>query len=191
MYPTLYRNGEFAAASIPKTCQVAPYGSTVLQYIDNAVTDTRGTIFRADDTKQIILSFAGSSSLQNFVTDFTFVPVSYTGCPSAQAHLGFYTAYQSVVNDVKAGLSAALAANPTYTVAIVGHSLGGALVSLAYSDLKSQGQYRVTEAWSYGEPRVGNQQYSDCVDALSGASDLNVGTYHRVTHANGKQQPIV
>lgn len=184
VYPTLYRNGEFAAASIPKTCAQTPYGSTVLSYIDNVITDTRGTIFRADDTKQIILSFAGSSSVQNFVTDFAFIPVPYMGCPNAQAHIGFYNAYKSVQDFVHSGLSKAIAANPTYDVIIVGHSLGGALVSLAYADLKPQSQFKVTEAWSYGEPRVGNQQYSDCIDALSGASDSNVGTYHRVTHAN-------
>lgn len=186
-FNTLVRYGNFAAASIPANCSVPPDGSVVVQYLEDKPTNTEATLFRVDSTKELIISYRGSSSLQDFITDFAFFPVAYNGCTGCEAHVGFYTAWQGIQNQSMAALDNSVKAYPDYQITIVGHSLGGALVSLAYAGLVSSGKYpQIDAAWSYGEPRVGNQAYADFVDKLSGSTDTHVGNFYRVTHANGK-----
>lgn len=184
-YDTLVYYGNFAAAAIPSPCAVPPHNSVVLNYLQNSTTDTQATLFRQDSTRQLIISYRGSSDLQDFLTDFSFFPVTYPGCTGCMVHVGFYTAWQSIKPQSMAALDAALAANPGYSIVIVGHSLGGALSNLAWTDLVSSGKYpSITKGWSYGEPRVGNQPYADYVDSLSHSTDLIVGNFYRVTHYN-------
>lgn len=54
-------------------------------------------------------------------------------------------------------------------VVIVGHSLGGAMASLAYFFLKTKKQFpKVTyELYTYGEPRVGNKYFAKFMNSQS------------------------
>lgn len=102
-------------------------------------------------------------------------------CTACRVHSGFYIAWRSIADEVAAALADLRAANPGYSTIITGHSLGGALASLAYVDLKTAGM-PIKTAYTMGSPRVGNPAYADFVDKLSGASDQNLGTMIRITH---------
>lgn len=155
-----------------------------MKTIVNILTDTQLAIFRDDAAKEIIVSFAGSSSVQDFVTDFAFLPLNQTtapGCTGCSVHGGFYVAWRSVAPQLTAALADLRTKNPGYSTIITGHSLGGALATLAFTDLTTAGVPLKT-TYTMGAPRVGNPAYADFNDALSGASDTNLGTLIRITH---------
>ena len=86
--------------------------------------------------------------------------VPYAGAPAdALVHTGFYNAWVDVSEDIVAEVTRLQAQFPSYSVACVGHSLGGALALHCSADLRQRG-FNVT-AYTYGQPRVGNAAFSD------------------------------
>lgn len=66
----------------------------------NLVTDTQAAIFRDDNAKELIQSFPGTASVEDFVTDFSFIPLTQTtatGCTNYKVHGGFYVAWRTEV----------------------------------------------------------------------------------------------
>jgi pimeloyl-ACP methyl ester carboxylesterase len=72
-------------------------------------------------------------------------------------------------------LAKTAAAHPDYRIVVTGHSLGGAVATLAAAQLRSEGW--VVSLYSYGAPRVGGR-------ALSAFISGQVGGNYRVTHRN-------
>jgi predicted lipase len=70
-----------------------------------------------------------------------------------------------------------IASNPSATLVITGHSLGGALATFAALDIKRKlnPSNRVL-FYTFGSPRLGNQIFTDYV------MNLYPGQYNRVTH---------
>lgn len=66
---TLERYAAFASAAYSSDCSVPPYGSVVENYIDDVATSTQVTLFRDDASEEYILSFRGTSDVQDFLTD--------------------------------------------------------------------------------------------------------------------------
>ncbi|KAJ1345234.1 hypothetical protein BSLG_000748 [Batrachochytrium salamandrivorans] len=58
---------------------------------------------------------------------------------------------------------------PGFKLVFTGHSLGGALASLATADYVNHesGDTSNVSLYTYGEPRVGNSQWADWFDSLS------------------------
>ncbi|KAJ4992604.1 lipase [Stagonosporopsis vannaccii] len=190
LYPVLQRYTRFAVASLATftfnlgTCPSPPFKSTLVRTIANLLTDTQAAIFKDDAAKELIVSFPGTSSVQDFVTDFAFLPLDQStapGCTDCRVHGAFYVAWRSIADEVAAALADLRAKNPGYSTILTGHSLGGALAILAFTDLKASG-VPVKTAYTMGAPRVGNKAYADFNDRLSGASDSNLGSLIRITH---------
>lgn len=171
-------------------CAKTPYNTIITNYFNNNVTDTQAAIFRDDSAKEFILGIPGTNDFQDLITDFTTVPVPYIApnleCVGCVAHLGFYTAWLSIADDVSKALKTNIAAYPSYKIKISGHSLGGAIAQLAFAALKPQFSGPLTQAYTYGQPRVGNAPFANFVDMLSGATDSASapGIYMRTTHYN-------
>ncbi|KAF2125904.1 alpha/beta-hydrolase [Dothidotthia symphoricarpi CBS 119687] len=189
-YATLRRYTEFSVASLATftfnlgKCPSPPSGSSLVRTIVNSATDTQVAIFQDDASREFIVSFSGTWSVQDFLTDFSFVSIpqgTAQGCTGCKAHAGFYVAWRSVADNVTTALSELRTQKPGYSTTITGHSLGGALASLAYTDLKAAG-VPLNIAYTFGSPRVGNPAYADFTDKLSGASNTQLGTLIRVTH---------
>jgi predicted lipase len=78
-----------------------------------------------------------------------------------------------------------VSARPSYSVTIVGHSLGGALalldgVSLILQSIVERNRLRVI---TYGMPRIGNQAFANLVDR-----QLNLEW--NLMHVNNREDPI-
>lgn len=73
--------------------------------------------------------------------------------------------------------------NPGYATIITGHSLGGALATLAFTDFRAN-NIPLKTTYTLGAPRIGNPAYADFNDKLSGASDApsQIGDLVRITH---------
>ncbi|KAI4682970.1 uncharacterized protein J4E84_006872 [Alternaria hordeiaustralica] len=190
-YPVLQRYTRYAVASLATfvygfgTCKSPPFGSKLVRkVVSDIVNDTQVAVFQDDAAKEFIVSFAGSSSLQDFGTDFNFFFMPFDsapGCTGCQVHGGVLKGWRSVQAGVIQALAELRAEKPSYSTIITGHSLGGGLASIAYTDLKANG-VPIKIAYTMGSLRVGNQQYADYTDKLSGASDTQLGTLIRITH---------
>lgn len=95
-----------------------------------------------------------------------------SGC---KLHTGFQYAWGDVQNPTMKGLKAAIAANPSYTVTVTGHSLGGAVATIAGAYIRAAGI--PCDIYSYGSPRVGNTAFVNFVNS-------QVGAHYRVTHTD-------
>ncbi|KAJ1678178.1 hypothetical protein EV182_004616 [Spiromyces aspiralis] len=129
-----------------------------------------------DALENIIIAFRGTAIDLSVLIDLQFelkglsefigsVPSSYAG---AQVHSGFGQAFQASRPRHYDRLRDLMSQHPSYKVYITGHSFGAAQAALCALDLgntlKQNGQVdqlsRVT-VYTYGEPRVGNQEFED------------------------------
>ncbi|CCU76779.1 extracellular triacylglycerol lipase/putative extracellular lipase [Blumeria hordei DH14] len=117
---------------------------------------------------------------------------TYVKCLNCTVHTGFWNSYQSIRSSILPQLQILYHKYPNYQLHFVGHSLGGAIATLAALELDALG--RSPHVTTFGEPRVGNAgfaKYIDTVFELSLNTDkeanslpVSSGRFRRVTHAN-------
>ena len=95
-------------------------------------------------------------------------------------HAGFLTSYNSVARTVVNSVRDQLNQHAGYKVVTVGHSLGGALASLAAVALKANFPDVPLRVYTYGQPRTGDRAYANLVESLVGA-----GNIFRSVHTTG------
>ncbi|KAK3378430.1 Alpha/Beta hydrolase protein [Podospora didyma] len=140
-----------------------------------SIIDSRGLIAIDRTISSIIISFRGSRSIRNWITDFIFTQVPCDLVFGCLVHTGFLAAWNEISPQVLAGAKAAVKANPSYKVIVTGHSLGGAVGTLATAYLRKAG-IPVAELITFGSPRVGNSAFAKFVTDQPGAE-------YRLTHA--------
>jgi pimeloyl-ACP methyl ester carboxylesterase len=96
-------------------------------------------------------------------------------CSGCKVHRGFWNSWTEARDGVLAAVKSAAAVNPGYKLVVVGHSLGGAIGTLATAELRKSGCD--VALYTFGSPRVGNNAFSSYV------SKQNGGNY-RITHYN-------
>ncbi|KAI1444830.1 alpha/beta-hydrolase [Annulohypoxylon stygium] len=173
-----YCNSE-AAVGASVTCSdnvcddVEAAGAKIVGTFNGDLTDIQGYIASDDTNKLIVASFRGSSSIRNWIADLSFILVDCDLVKGCLTHAGFLTAYKEIASDVSAALKTAVAAQPTYKIIFTGHSLGGAVATIAAGYARKQGY--AADLYTYGSPRVGN-------DAFVGFVTNQTGSEYRVTH---------
>jgi hypothetical protein len=151
---------QYASSAYSDIC-LKPNGNTLVTMINNVVTDTQGFIARDDNRKEIVVSLRGSTSATDFLVDseialIPFVSPGVNPPAGSTAHAGFLTAWNSVANTVLSTVRSQLAAHPGYSLVSTGHSLGGALSSLAGISLKQNFPGSSVRMFTYGQPRTYN-----------------------------------
>lgn len=169
-YSDFARMTKYCGATLASTCP-RPNGNTLVSTYYDSTTDTYGYLARDDERLELIATFKGTASATNFLTDaaVTLVQCSSPGVQypvGALCHTGFQTAYNSVSSQVLALVRAQLALHPKYTIRVTGHSLGGALASLAAVSLKSNFPNQQVFGYTLGQPRTGDFKYAAFVDSL-------------------------
>eukprot|EP00448_Togula_jolla_P012981 CAMPEP_0170597440 /NCGR_PEP_ID=MMETSP0224-20130122/15710_1 /TAXON_ID=285029 /ORGANISM="Togula jolla, Strain CCCM 725" /LENGTH=222 /DNA_ID=CAMNT_0010921915 /DNA_START=467 /DNA_END=1135 /DNA_ORIENTATION=- len=76
-------------------------------------------------------------------------------CPGCMVHEGFAVGY----NELRDSHLSAISSLGCRNVSVVGHSLGGALATLAALDLRASG-ILVDNLWTFGSPVVGNEAFT-------------------------------
>jgi len=102
----------------------------------------------------VVLGFRGTDSIATWLADGRIVQVARPPYPG-MVHRGFADALDAIWSQLKTRLPQALGKRPLY---VTGHSLGGALASLAAYRLAAEG-IPVRATYTFGSPRVGNLDF--------------------------------
>ncbi|TKA21677.1 hypothetical protein B0A50_08766 [Salinomyces thailandicus] len=111
-------------------------------------------------------------------------PASEPQCKNCTVHMGFHRSWTNTRSAIMQDLEQQLSLYPTYALHLVGHSLGGAVATLAALDLRAQGLNPTVT--TFGSPRIGNAalatyitQRFDLNNKSENSSDLK---FRRITH---------
>lgn len=102
--------------------------------------------FVASSSEAVLLSFRGTENLGDWLGNLNVIA---TTRPYGKVHRGFLGAFQVVVSELRSRLSS-LAGRP---LLVTGHSLGGALATVAAAEW--QGAVPISWIYTYGQPAVG------------------------------------
>lgn len=86
-----------------------------------------------------MLSFRGSRTLANWISNMDTTMSASTLCTGCEVHTGFWNDYQTVAATLQSQIDSAQKTYPGYALMITGHSLGGALALLSGTDLHNKG----------------------------------------------------
>ena len=136
---------------------------------------TYGFIGYHPNTNAIVVAYRGTSDVYNWATDLSIVRVAYPYCDTCSVHSGFYKAEQQVIGDVFEQVEKLVNENSGATIMVTGHSLGAALATLTAIDLQDKFQSSAVELYTYGCPRIFNQDGANFASAA-------IGTHYRRTH---------
>lgn len=143
-----------------KTCPLVEEARarTVSEFENMKGADDTGFVAVDDAARLIVLSFRGSRSAANLYADMRMDLSDTDLCRACKVHKGFWNAWVGIRDDITA-LALRMTENyPDFRFAITGHSLGGALATLAAGalrDVNDDLRERI-ELYSFGSPRVGD-----------------------------------
>lgn len=130
----------------------------------------KNAIYLSLDNSTVYITFRGTDTAENVLTDLNFLQTSLLlgrDTPEVLVHKGFHDAYMSLRSDLHIRIIECLDECSHITdIVFTGHSLGGAIASLAALDtallLTDRKQTHVTvHLHVYGAPAVGNAKYVD------------------------------
>lgn len=144
--------------------------------------DTQAFIFRTDDC--MVLSFRGTQEIRDWMTNLDMKLRNFTirrggktmlSSYKGRVHTGFFLGWAEIERDVLAQIerwkmkdSTNGISRPLPPLLITGHSLGGALATMAAASLHENG-IQVAGLYTFGQPRVGDLSFSRQLNAnLSG-----------------------
>ena len=161
-------------------CSGLANNTALITTVESQRYQTKGLLIYSKPLNTIFVSFRGTENLkqlEQFLKIRLAEPdwnannlVAKIGIniTEAKIHTGYEEIYLSVREKVQAHLVQAVTDNPNANIVFVGHSLGGALVTMAAVDyevfigLKSH-----ISIYTFGTPRLGNKFWANFVDSLS------------------------
>lgn len=151
-------------------CQGYTGGSKFLLSFQSVETDTSGFFVVQASKKAIVLVFRGSRSIKNWFNNFKFFKRSLDWeqtPPGVSVHRGFYITYMVIRQFIHSELKLLIEEYPGYTIDVFGHSLGGAIATLAALDIKAVLLPKVAPLGNvtvnlitHGQPRLGNHAFT-------------------------------
>jgi len=175
-YDNLVRYTKYSSAVYQLICP-APVGKKLVKQFSAAWT--QGLVARDDSRKEIVVAYRGSMelgdafvNLQIVMTPLQSKGLNATVVGDAKVHTGFLGAYNVVADTTLSTVKSQLALYPAYAVVVTGHSLGGAVASLAAISIKAANPSAPLKLYTYGQPRVGNAEFSSFVEKSIGASNI-------------------
>ncbi|KAJ7664523.1 Alpha/Beta hydrolase protein [Mycena polygramma] len=156
-----------------------PLGNTLVRVFERG--RTQSFIARDKNRKEIVVVFRGTFDLKDAISDLKFrkVPFESPGISEpVRVHRGFLAAYNDVVDEVLAIVKQQLEDFPSYSVVVTGHSLGGAVASLAAPSIKTAHPQVPLKLYTFGQPRVGTSKFATYVEEKIGVENIFRGTSH-------------
>ena len=165
---------EYDRSVIPPICALTMFPSNK-SHREETSTDVAGYVAVDHTNNLIVVSFRGSTTIDAWITNFDFGTTDTDICSGCTAHRGFWNSWVDSRSRVTPAVKQAAKDFPSYKITVVGHSLGGAIASLAAAQLRN---YGLTVAlYSFGSPRIGGNKISSYISSQTGGN-------FRVTHWN-------
>lgn len=121
----------------------------------NGGMDTQGFITHSDEI--VLISIRGTQETQDFFTDAKALQVQMEQYPDGiRAHIGFYMSFKAIKGFISDYLDRFYS---DQKIIVVGHSLGGAIATLAADWIKKIRKIENTILYTFGSPRVGNTEF--------------------------------
>lgn len=175
VYGELLHFAKYSSAVYQFICP-RPLGNTLVESFANLLTHTHGLVARDDARREIVIAFRGSHEPADVLTDGNLVlaPLASRGVEdnTACVHAGFLFSYNSVRGIVLHAVREQLEAFPGYVVVLAGHSLGGALASLAALSVKSNFPWVAVRLFTFGQPRTGDAAFADLLESIVGRHNI-------------------
>ncbi|KAJ3364926.1 hypothetical protein GGF31_008864 [Allomyces arbusculus] len=157
-----------------KTCgSTAAKGTRLVQYL--AGRTNAGYVAYNAARNTVMVAFRGSSNVANWIDNLEFGKITYpftvptTFKSKPKVHKGFVDAYNEVRPTLLQAIATAKSRYPTAKITITGHSLGGAIATLAAADLAASGEVAASrvQLTVFNSPRVGTSEFSDLIGSLN------------------------
>ncbi|KAL4959134.1 lipase family protein [Aspergillus stella-maris] len=134
--------------------------TTLYEFQNKGWADVTGYLALDKSRKLLVLAFRGSVSSSNWRDDLVALPIPVPSlCLNCWVHEGFHAAWNSVRRSVVGVLDDALAAHSDYQLVFTGHSLGGAIATMAATRLRDENRWggRDIQLYTFGAPIIGNK----------------------------------
>lgn len=146
--------------------------SGALVFIKKETAFGMAALGKGDHKNEAFVTLRGTASLFDALTDLNAgVKVSHTG---AMVHQGFYYTFDSLLPELKGFMQKCGSA---HTIHCMGHSLGGALATLA-ADWINKNSSATVKLYTFGSPRVGLNYFAERATTNIGVENI-FRTYHR------------
>jgi len=118
-------------------------------------TEPFGFVARNRTSGNVFVTFRGTRSIEDWLSNFSFPQAAH---PWGQAEKGFKDLYDQCSASTKTAVQQATAGSNVF---VTGHSLGGALATLATADLADSGLSPGVGMYNFASPRVGDRTFAD------------------------------
>ncbi|ORX93192.1 alpha/beta-hydrolase [Basidiobolus meristosporus CBS 931.73] len=154
-------------------------------YFTAKVTGMAGYVGIDEKKKKIVVALRGSMNVGNWFQNLQFAPLNYeypNASSDTRVYFGFYGAFKSVRGYIREGIAKAISSVEDcseFDTVVTGHSLGGAVAVFTALDIKRNyakegGNTTALKRLNtdrlylhtYGEPRVGNEKFSQLVSTV-------------------------
>jgi hypothetical protein len=136
------------------------------------LTDTTGFVSTDTTNKVIVVAFRGSRSIENWIANLDFAMEAVSFCSGCRVHSGFLESWREVQKGVVIAVRAAQAKYPDFNVVVTGHSLGGAVATIAAAGLRTIGV--PADLYTYGAPKSGNGAWASFFDGTDNGESFRV-----------------
>ena len=161
-------------------CEGDLIGTVIEESIQDSDTQAAAFVATHHGRKTIVAVFRGTQSVQSFIQDIQILTtppefeLPFIAKPSnIRVHYGFHSSYMNIRLETQGPLQALAKRYPDYEIVFTGHSLGGAMASLASVDFHSMTNGLYDDRISlitFGQPRIGNKAWAQFFDGLSFSS---------------------
>jgi len=181
LYNELVRYTKYASGAYQVLCP-RPMGNTLVAQFISPITATQGFIARDDTRKELVVAFRGSREISSAIIDTSLLlsPLRGPGLPEntdAHVHTGFLYAFRSVGDRVLNVLREQFKEFPQYDVTVSGHSLGGAIASIAALSIRNSFPDAALRLFTFGQPRTGDHSFAELVETLIGVDNVFRGVH--------------
>ncbi len=121
-----------------------------------ARTRTEPIGFVARRGRDSFVVFRGTRTAREWTKNLSFNLKGYFISGRGEVHAGFLDVYASLRESL---LAAVAALRGSSRIFIAGHSLGGALATLAAPDIRSESSAHIEAIYTFASPRVGNGEF--------------------------------
>ena len=149
-------------------------GSKLIYHNSSKETDGTGFVSIDMTNKLIVIAFRGSKSIDNWAANLDFQMEDVSFCSGSRTHSGFLESWNEVQAGVVDAVKAAQAQYPDFKIVATGHSLGGAMATIATAALRTIDI--PVDLYTYGSPKSGNEAWAKFL------SQTDKGVSFRVVH---------